>query len=336
MPFVFFYSGSPATKEIRALDSIVDSFRNHAFAESTKRTYNNYLRSYIDFCRKFHICIVPLSPTNLARYVAFLSDRLQFSSITNYLSVVRLLHLEAGLPSPLDSFYIHSVLKGAKRVIGGQANRKLPITPGILHKIFSLLSLHNSKDLCFWTACLVAFFSFLRKSNLFASSLQSFDPLCHLARENIKFHSRGVCLQLRKTKTIQFSERMLEIPLPRVTNSPLCPSQALLLNFKQVPAISSPSPAFLYYVQGRPLALTYPVFLKMLKHYIGRLGFDCTQYSGHSFRRGGASFALECGVPADIIQSQGDWKSDAYKAYLDPSFAHRQQIMNKFAAVLSK
>ena len=99
---------------------------------------------------------------------------------------------------------------------------------------------------------------------------------------------------------------LLEIPLPRVTDSPLCPSEALLLNFKQVPAIISPSPAFLYCAQGRSLVLTYPIFLKMLKHYMGLLGFDCTQYSGHSFHPGGASFALECGVPAEIIQSQGD------------------------------
>ena len=318
------------------LDSIVANFRCHTFAESTKKTYQTYLKSYIEFCTKLRITPVPLSVTNLARYIAFLSARLQFNSVNNYLSIVRLLHLEAGVSSPLDSFYAHSVLKGAKRVLGCSVNRKFPITPDILCKIFSKLSLSCSKDLCFWAACLVAFFSFLRKSNLFVPSILQFDPSRHLSREDILFHTDGVRLRIRCTKTIQFSDRMLEIPLPRILRSPLCPSKALLLNYKQVPASTSPAPAFLYFEQNKPIPLTYGIFIKMLKHYLNLLGFDSNKYSGHSFRRGGASFALECGVPADLIQSQGDWKSDAYKCYLDPSFSHRQQVMNKFASVLSK
>lgn len=321
---------------MRQLDSLVVHFRSHTYAESTKKTYQNYLKSYMDFCKKFHIRLVPLSTHNLARYIAFLSNRLQFSSISNYLSIVRLLHSEAGVDSPLDSCFINSVLKGAKRVLGKESRRKFPITPAILMDIFSILPLDNSKDLCFWAACLVAFFSFLRKSNLFTTSRSAFDPLRHLSRQNIIFQEDGVCVRLLKTKTIQFSERALEIPLPRVINSPLCPSKALLLNFKQVPASSSPSPAFLYLAQGKEHVLTYSVFLNMLKRYLQALGYDCSNYSGHSFRRGGASFALECGVPSELIQSQGDWKSDAYKSYLDPSFAHRKQVMNNFAKALSK
>lgn len=311
-------------------------FRCHTFAESTKKTYQTYLRAYMGYCNQFNIPPVPLSVQNLARYIAFLSVRLQFNSINNYLSIVRLLHQESGVSSPLDSFYIDSVLKGAKRVLGCGVRKKLPITPTILLKIFSLISLGSSKDLCFWAACVVAFFSFLRKSNLFAPSLSQFDHRRHLSRDDVLFNEQGVRLRIRSTKTIQFSDRLLEIPLPRISNSPLCPSKALLLNFKQVPALASPSPAFLFFEQNKLSVLTYATFLNMLKHYLSLLGYDSHSYSGHSFRRGGASFALECGVPADLIQSQGDWKSDAYKSYLDPSFAHRQQVMNKLGAALSK
>ncbi|CAC5383089.1 unnamed protein product [Mytilus coruscus] len=119
-------------------------------------------------------------------------------------------------------------------------------------------------------------------------------------------------------------ECTLEIPLSRVKNSHLCPSKALLLNFKQVTTVSSPSPVFLYLVRGKVTPLTYTAFVKMLKQNLSRLGYDSSKYSGNSFRRGGASFALECGVPADLIQSQGGCKSNAYKSYLDPSFAHRK------------
>lgn len=329
------FLGLLATRVVTKLDSVVANFRGHYFADSTKRTYQNYLKSYCTFCSLLKIPLVPLSKTNLARYVAYLSGRLQYNSIENYLSIVRFLHAEAGLISPLDSHFINTVLRGAKRVLGHHVSSKLPITPKILLEIFTLLSLHNSKHLCFWAACLVAFFSFLRKSNLFPKSAKDFDVHQQLSRENVVFYPNGICLNVLRTKTIQFLERTLQIPLPRIPASPMCPAKALLLNFKQVPAVSSPSPLFLYMGTTKPQVLTYSSFINLLKQFLNRLGYNTSLYSGHSFRRGGATFALECGVPADLIQSQGDWKSDAYKYYLDPSFSHRQAVTNKMATAIS-
>ena len=50
------------------------------------------------------------------------------------------------------------------------------------------------------------------------------------------------------------------------------------------------------------------------------------KYSGHSFRRGGASFALQCGLPIDLIKVHGDWHSNACEHYLEPSFELRKQV----------
>ena len=38
-----------------------------------------------------------------------------------------------------------------------------------------------------------------------------------------------------------------------------------------------------------------------------------------SFKWSGSTFALECGILAELIQTQGDWCSDAYKNYIGPS-----------------
>ena len=102
------------------------------------------------------------------------------------------------------------------------------------------------------------------------------------------------------------------------------------------PANNSCSPAFLYKNGTKVIPLTYSVFLSKLKRSLSALGIDNTLYSGHSFRREGASFALECGVPSELNQSHEDWKSDTYKKYLDPSFQHRQLVMNRFAQALCK
>lgn len=317
-----------------ALDDIVLDFRCHAYAESTKKTYMTYLKSFVAFCNLIGIPVVPLSQENLARYIAHLSRRLKYNSLCNYLSIIRILHLEAGYSSPIDTHLVSNVLKGARRVLGDVNTAKLPITPKILFKIFAIISFNDTKDVAFWAACLVAFFSFFRKSNLLTPSVNDFDPDRHLSRHNVFFREDGVLLRISKSKTIQFAERCLDIPLPAIKNSPLCPSQALLLNFKMVPAVQTPSPAFLYRNGEDTIPLTYAVFLARLKTVLSIIGFDASLYSGHSFRRGGATFAFQCGVPGELIQSQGDWKSDAYKGYLDPSPSYRLHVMKTFANAL--
>ena len=80
-----------------------------------------------------------------------------------YLNIVHLVHLEAGLPNPLEkNWYVATILKGVRRVKGDASVQKLPITPDILKQIFLTLDLHSSLDRTFWATCLVGFFSFFQ------------------------------------------------------------------------------------------------------------------------------------------------------------------------------
>jgi hypothetical protein len=104
------------------------------------------------------------------------------------------------------------------------------------------------------------------------------------------------------------------------------------------PANSSCSPAFIYKNSIKVIPLTYSVFLSKLKrfHSVWALTTPFIQGIVSDGGGGGASFALECDVPPELIQSHGDWKSDTYKKYLDPSFQHRQLAMNRLAQALWK
>ena len=192
-----------ATALPSCLDKEVQFYHANSFAASTSKTYSTQLLAFLRFCDEIKISPVPLSQENIGRYIAFLSRRLCFNSVKQYLNAVRLVHLEAGLPNPLDkNWYITSILKGVRWVKGDASVQKLPITLDILRQIFLTLNLHNSFDRTFWAAYLVGFFSFFRKSNLLVSSHMLFDQAKNLGSQDVQFTTDGAVLTVRWSKVI--------------------------------------------------------------------------------------------------------------------------------------
>ena len=287
----------------------------------------------MSFCIALRIPLVPISILNLSRYVALLSNSLAYSSITAYLNIVRLLHVESGLPNPVQDYYIKSVLKGSRRLVGDKVTPKLPITPGILLDIFKLLDLSLPLHLMFWAAALTAFFGMLCKSNLFPPQ-SGYDPTKHLSRSDFYPHGGGLDLHLKWSKTIQFADRVHQVLLPLVHQSHLCPVTALLLLFSKFP-VSPNEPAFSFKVMGKLSVLSYPHFIRLLRGFLSRLGVPGSKYAGHSFRRGGASWAFTCGARTELIKHQGDWKSSAYLRYLDLPLTTKMQVGQAMATGIS-
>ena len=63
--------------------------------------------------------------------------------------------------------------------------------------------------------------------------------------------------------------------------------------------------------------------MSFMKQILVELWLPSHQYGTHSFRRGGASFALQAGVSLDVISLMGDWKSDAMNLYLHMPLSQR-------------
>lgn len=235
----------------------------------------------------------------IGRYATFLARNLKPQSIKCYLNVVRILHLELGFPNPLDrNWYLSTILKGIDRSKGTPPNRKLPITPQMLSHIHTLLDLKDSFHATFWAACLIAFFTYFRKSTLVPKSGKGpyTDVIC---LQDVTTCSDGLIISVQKTKTIQCHERILRIPVPRV-GTKLCPVQAVE-HMLRLAGTRPEQPLFSYIG-----VLTHSQFVSTLKKYITATGLNSDLYSGHSFRRSGASFSFACGIPPRLIKLQGD------------------------------
>jgi len=80
----------------------------------------------------------------------------------------------------------------------------------------------------------------------------------------------------------------------------------------------------IWYVDEQRLPMdTYTVIVRLMIEQIAPQE-DSKNYSAHSLRRGGASFAFKMGIPETRIQLQGRWKSDAYRRYIH---VHEEELL---------
>ena len=115
-------------------------YKRCALAESTKSTYRSQINAFLRFCLYFNRPYLPVDQQTLKCYVTFLSRSLNPSSLGGYLNVIRILHLNSGLPNPLESNWeIQMIRRGITRRLGRPVKQKLPITIELLGCIYLLM-----------------------------------------------------------------------------------------------------------------------------------------------------------------------------------------------------
>ena len=313
-------------------------FRSATYSENTKRSYRTHRNTYFKFCNMLLVPPAPASTAFLCLYAAYLARFLLPQSVCLYLNFVGLFHRELSLANPLsDNWTLSTVLKGIKRTLGTPPKPKLPITINLLLRIRSRLNLNGSKHASFWAICLVAFFGLFRKAHLLPDSETSFNPARMFTRADISLVDSCLYITVRWSKTIQLGQRVVTIPLVAIPGSPLCPVTAVVHALRYTSHCSDSSQAFAWrdsaHQQHR--IFTYKAFTDILRSILRELGVSSDLYGTHSFRRGGASFALEAGVPLDTISLLGDWKSDAMFLYLHMPLSQRVAAQRMMASHVS-
>ncbi|RLF65967.1 MAG: hypothetical protein DRN30_03015 [Thermoplasmata archaeon] len=311
---------------------------SNAFAAGTAANLETQISGYKRFCEYFHITeALPATPQILTAYITFLARSMKSQrSIQNYLSGVKMFHLLKGADhSAFGDLSVKLTMRGIGRTLCHTVKQALPITPIILVSMLDWLDLDDPLDATYWALFLICFFLFLRKSNIVPTSVRGFDAEKQFIRSDFQI-SKGVMLVNGKwSKTNQTGDRSGGLPVVSVTGSPLCPIVAFKRMCRLLPAPKS-APAFGMMKNGRYTVLTYSLFQAKLRVLLSAIGKNPSLYSTHSFRRGGASFAFQAGIPIELVKTLGDWRSDAYLRYLHMPLELRTDAARTFRTHLQQ
>ena len=199
------------------------------YVELTVKSRAAIIDAFARFCFVSNRQFFPTNEFVLADYAAYLANhKVKASSIKTYLSAIYAYQQMNGGPHPArNSLRLKVVLKGIKRAQSYVPSSKHPLTPVELLKIKRGLDWSSSLDRTFWACLVVGFWSFLRGGNLVQKSAKKFDPAKHLGAPCLSRMDNGFLISLNRTKTIQFNEKCLIIPLLAVPGNALCPEAAL-------------------------------------------------------------------------------------------------------------
>ena len=181
-------------------------------------------------------CLKP-GREGIAFYIAHLSNTHRYVSIKNYVCGVNFyLGTYRAVGVPYEDPLIIRALRGARRFLGDYATQALALLPEHLIVMFEVLP-YSMGHTCFWAAALFAFRSLMRKCHYTDSDSM-------LCRNAFMFYDWGMMVTVTRTKTIQFKERKLLIPICRVSNKSLCAVHWVERHFNEVKGKPS-HPAFM-------------------------------------------------------------------------------------------
>ena len=319
----------------QALQTIADIVRNNWLADTSRDTAYSAIKQWQRFCAVYSIDPCPAEGVldrDLALYSVHLAATrlVKYKTIKNYISMgVRVLCLATDCPwTDINKRpVVWQTLRGLRRLLGDEPQQKLGISLDMLCLMRKNMNLTSSEDATLWAAFLVGFYGMFRKGNLTAKRSTDFNPREDLRRMDLLIEKRRVVVRIRHSKVIQFGETVLYVQLPFIANNPdLCPVQALAHMMRLAPG-KPEDPLFKQGLTSKPL--THARFVGRLKELIRSIGIDERQYAGHSFRRGGASWAHSIGISDALIKLQGDWHSDAYLLYIHITDEAKQRAIDK-------
>ncbi|XP_055330564.1 uncharacterized protein LOC129582958 [Paramacrobiotus metropolitanus] len=174
-----------------------------------------------------------------------------------------------------------------------------------------LSSLHTVDASMLWCAFTMAFFGFLRISELVSPSPTSHDRHRTLLSRDVKTEDDAITVCIKRSKTDQLGSCV--VLRLNATNRSVCPVRAYeRYNHSRTTKACADGPLFTFRA-GQHLTRA------SVLHHIRKLLWDHTErdrLNTHSFRIGAATTAADENIPEPDIMRAGRWKSTCVRRYI--------------------
>ena len=166
-----------AAVALAILDMQVTYTKGQAIKHATKKNLLCHLNSYQKFCDRYILPYFPCDNTQLCRFGQYLKSTFQSpEAVGNYLSGIRTCTALLGFSIPdTQDRQMQMFSQGLKRVMPHAIKQAAPITPEILVKLSRVVDYRDTIEMVAWTAVLLGFYMFLRKSNLVPDTMITFN-----------------------------------------------------------------------------------------------------------------------------------------------------------------
>ena len=303
------------------------------YAPGSWENIQTQIATYQRFCILFGFNYFPADKLQICQYAIFLSYFLECQeTVVSYVAIVRRLHEMAGFECPgAHEVVFHMVQSGLKRKLAKATKQAKPLTPELLKVIHQQVNFDEPLETVAYVALLVGFYLFLRKSNMVPEAMtgkNGFNGDHQFRRSDIRLSDKAVLMDIRWSKTLQYKQKVLKVPLLPADNQNICPVYWMNRMVEWIHA-SSESSTFSVPTKNGLRPLSAPQLNKCMKKWLKAGGEDPEGYSLHSLRRGGATWAAECNIEERALKLLGNWASEAYKRYIDEDLRERYEAMAK-------
>jgi len=263
--------------------------------------------------------------------VAFLSERWTYKSIKVVLAAIRSQHVDAGVACDMEGMLrLKRVCDGVRRSKGeGLARTRLPVTVKLISKMVTVLNWRLYDDRLFMAIVCVGTYGLLRSGEMF--------PDASLGQVGLRWSDvvatkDRLSLRLATSKTDPW-RKGATVELFR-NNTMTCPLKAWHNYANHFATKPNPDENLFLNQERKPVNKTWIV--AYLREVITKLGLNPSHYSGHSFRKGGATSLADAGVQDSVIKEMGRWKSGAYQLYIGANPTNNFKASMRMAAIGSR
>jgi hypothetical protein len=296
----------------QALRRLVDRFAGYSLRLNTHLAYESRQRIFHAICACMGIdSYAPITEVELCGVCIVYAHRHRITGLAGFVSAIASHAVRSGFPDLPRGRTFDRVKAGLLNYYG-DTNYSQPtrgFTVQDLYDIRQHIDLDNFADARDWCAALFAFYGLLRIKEYTCSGL---------LRRHVTTHEWGINLAIPFSKTSLIPTAVAIVR----RDDELCPLAAHVAYTRHLPArLRRPDVAYFLHSHSLATPLTDTTFIRHVRRWVrDHLRHSPSDYSGHSFRRGGTTALQIAGVPESTIASHGRWKSLTYRAYFDVQF----------------